>query len=205
MRRLTTRLGLLVATILCQSLASAEDAVGAGEPKVLASVGDELILERDVVPFVDQVILDFEQSKKIPVDQHDNIRKKLTEGRINHLIEIKLVMLDVRKQIPSEQFNKIKTAAGEEFERKEIPKKLRKQGLQSRDELVASTANGPMSLDNQKQSYIENAIALSWIATHTPQHPRPTTELERVRNKMAGRYYLKQLREQYPVNMLADE
>jgi hypothetical protein len=205
MRRSTIHLGLLVTTLLCQSSASAEEAVSTDEPKVVARVGDEPILEKDVVPFVDQAILEFEQKEKIPADHYDKVRNKLIEDRINHLIEIRLVLLDVRKQISSEQLDKIEAAASEEFESKEIPKKIRALGLQSRDELVAITAKGPTSLDDQKQTYIETAITLSWVGEHAKRHKRPTTEMESLRNKVALQDYLAHLREQYPVKMLTDE
>jgi hypothetical protein len=193
---------ILGATILIAGLLlgdSADELAVVNAEKVLARVGDELILEKDVSSYVDEVIS--LTSEKIPNDQTDAIRKKLAESRLNHLIDVKLAFIDAREQAPSEAMDKIKQSLADDFESKEIPRKLREKNVRSRQELEERLTKERTSLEDLKRTYIEEMISYGWVMQQVNQSKQTTNN----GTYQATRQYLAQLKLRYPVEVLGGE
>ncbi len=76
--------------------------------RVIARVGPEVIQDNEVRTYVDDLLE--RNAGKIPPQQLDKIREKLLRDRLNHLIEIKLAIVDAQRKVPRKPIQKFSRA-----------------------------------------------------------------------------------------------
>lgn len=140
---------------------AADNPYDLGGAKIIARVGPEVILASEVSGYVNDVMA--QNAAKIPAEQWAATRDKLIHDRLNHLVEIKLALIDAQRKIPEGNLPKIMESMGNDFEEKELKKKLRQMNLGSRAELDAILLERGTSLEREKQTYIEQQLAFGWV------------------------------------------
>ena len=142
--------------------------------RVIARVGSEVIQEFEVKSYVDEIVE--ANAARIPPKQLAAVREKLTRDRLNHLVEVKLCLVDAQRKIPTDAYPKIVESVSDEFEAKEVRKKLKDLKLGTRGDLEAKFREHGSSLEREKQTFIEQQIAFGWIAQQTKTKHEATHE-----------------------------
>lgn len=142
--------------------------------RVIGRVGSEVIQEFEVKSYVDEIIE--ANAARIPPKQLPLIREKLTRDRLNHLVEVKLCLVDAQRKIPTDSYPKVVESISDEFEAKEVRKKLKELKLGTRGDLEAKFREHGSSLEREKQTFIEQQIAFGWIAQQTKTKHEATHE-----------------------------
>ncbi len=142
--------------------------------RVIARVGTEVIQEIEVKAYIDDIIE--ANGSRIPPQQLEKVRQKLTRDRLNHLIELKLALVDAKRKVPEDAYPKIIEGMGEEFERHEVRRKLQQLKLQTRGDLEAKMREHGSSLEREKQAFIEQQLAFGWISQQTKTKHETTHE-----------------------------
>jgi hypothetical protein len=141
------------------------------EVQVLATVWSDPILVSDVMPYVNDVFL--ANKEQFPPEQHEKLRAMLIKQRMTKLIETKTIVNDAKRTIPKENIKNVEKTVFEAFEKKELPKMIKKANCASRAELDNKLRMVGSSVDREKQSFFETTLAQQWL-------------LEKVRPEKAG-------------------
>jgi len=128
---------------------------------IIARVGDTVVLEREVLGFVNSVIA--ENVDRIPPEKMKEVRLQLIEQRLKPLIETKLVVEDVRQHLPKKNLDALKETLKDQFAKREIKKILKRMKLNTRAELEAKLAAMGSSLDRERESFIDRTVAQTWV------------------------------------------
>lgn len=127
----------------------------------LATVGSEWILAGEVLGSVNELI---EQNKdRIPKDQLEEQRAMLVRQKLKQKIETKLIYQDARRTIPKENIPMIEEKLGEYFEKEELPGLMERSGAKSRQELEQKLQGFGTSLDRERRTFMERALAQQWV------------------------------------------
>ncbi|HEY1600584.1 MAG TPA: peptidylprolyl isomerase [Pirellulales bacterium] len=169
------------------------DLVDLDGARQIARVGPEVIQDYEVSTYVNEVLE--HNASKIPPNQLETVRNKLTRDRLNNLIEVKLALVDAQRKVPPEALPKIMQSLEQDFEGKEVKKKIAALKLKSRAELEAKMRERGSSLDRERQAFVEQQLAFGWIAQQTK------TKHEATHEDMLA-YYLQHL-EDYSFNAKA--
>jgi len=90
-------------------------------------------------------------------------RKQLVKKILPQHIELKLLYVDAKRNLPPEAIEGIRDQLGKRFEEVEISERLKKLKLNSRRELEAKLTEWGTSIEHEKQAFIERAIAQQWV------------------------------------------
>jgi hypothetical protein len=148
------------------------DALDLDGARVVARVGPELIQENEISGYVEEFMQ--ANAGKIPKNQAAQFREKLTRDRLNHLIEVKLAVVDAQRKVPPDAYPKIVEDLGGQFERSMVKKKLKEMKLNSRAELDEKLRERGTTLEREKQAFIEQQMAYGWIAQQTKSKHDPS-------------------------------
>lgn len=129
--------------------------------KVLAQVGSEVILVADVASYVNEIMQKL--ASQIPPDQVDAFRTARMQERMMQLVEVKLVMQEIRQKVPEENLTKLLTRVGDDFEANELPRALRRSKVSNRAELDGYLRSLGSSLEREKQAYVERVLTMQWV------------------------------------------
>lgn len=129
--------------------------------KVLAQVGGEVILVADVASYVNEITQKL--ADQIPPDQLDAFRTARMQERMVQLVEVKLVMQEIRQLVPEENLTKLLTRVGDDFEANELPRALRRSNVTTRAELDGYLRRLGSSLEREKQAYVERVLTMQWV------------------------------------------
>src|SRR6185437_11864277 len=108
-----------------------------------------------------------QNAARIPPQHLEKVREKLMRDRLNHLVEIKLALVDAQRKVPTDAYPKIVEGLGEEFENKEVRRKLKQLNLGTRGDLEEKMRVHGTSLEREKQAFIEQQLAFGWIGQQT--------------------------------------
>ncbi len=136
--------------------------------QVLANINSEVILYSEVAGFVNDVLIT--NADKIPPEQVEKQREMLTAMRMRQLIETKLLFADAKRTIRGkneEGWNKLVEDVGKEFEGRELKRQMKRAKAGSRAELDAMLHKMGTSVDREKRSFVERAIASQWLQQQT--------------------------------------
>jgi len=136
--------------------------------QVLATVNSEVILYSEVAGFVNDVLVS--NADKIPPEHMDQQRDVLTAMRMRQLVETKLLYADAKRTISgknAEGWDKLVQDVGKEFETRELPRQMKRAKVGSRAELDAMFAKMGTSVEREKRSFVERAIAQQWLQQQT--------------------------------------
>src|SRR5262249_18764992 len=109
---------------------------------------------------------------------------------LNHLIEIKLGLVDAQRKIPPENYPKVQESIGEQYETKEVKELLKKYNLTSRLELDERLREQGSSLEHAKRAFVEEQMAMGWVW----QQNKTKREIT---HKDLLAYYVEHLEDQY--------
>ena len=135
----------------------------------LAWVGSDVILAGEVMPAVDEIVARVPESEraKIPEAQKKALILKLLEDQI----QTKLIYLDAQRTIPAERLPEIEKRIGEYFDKEELPKRLEKAHVGSRQELDEKLRAIGTSLERTKRAYVQRTLAMQWMQQQNDSDP----------------------------------
>jgi len=128
--------------------------------QILARVGSEVILAGEVSAAVNEILQGNED--RIPPDQIETQRRKLTEEFLKQRIQIKLIHQDAKRTIPEENLGKIRERLSDEYDKTVIPQRIEAAGLGSRQELEAALARLGTSIERERRAFVERTLAQQW-------------------------------------------
>jgi parvulin-like peptidyl-prolyl isomerase len=126
----------------------------------LATVGEEWILAVEVLGMVNQVLDPYKN--KLSAAQLEEQKQLLIQQLLQDRIKTKLIYLDAKRTIPAENLPKVEAQIGDFFEKEELPAMLKRGKVGTRQELDAKLQAFGTSVDRQKRSFIEQALAQQW-------------------------------------------
>ncbi|RMG01381.1 MAG: hypothetical protein D6741_05275, partial [Planctomycetota bacterium] len=129
--------------------------------QILARVGSDVILAGEVVGAVNEILAEYEG--KVPEDVLEKQRRELTKALLQRRINAKLLYQDVKRKLPPEALDMFKQQLADEFEQREIPRRLKKLNLNSRREFERELEKIGTTLEREKQAFIEAVIAQQWL------------------------------------------
>ncbi|WP_460167808.1 peptidylprolyl isomerase [Thermostilla marina] len=137
--------------------------------QILARVGSDVILAGEIVGAVNEILSEYEG--KVPEEVLKTQRRELTKALLQRRINAKLLYQDVKRKLPPEALDMFKQQLADEFEQREIPRRLKKLNLNSRRELERELEKIGTTLEREKQAFIEAVIAQQWLQQQADASP----------------------------------
>jgi len=133
--------------------------------RVLAVVGNDVILSSEVMPDIEKWIAQVPQSElaKYSKRQLEIIKKARTAALLQGHIETKLVHQDALRTIPAEGLANIEERIGKHFDKEELPKRMEKAGVTSRHELDEKLQTIGTSVERTKKAFVNRTLAGQWL------------------------------------------
>jgi parvulin-like peptidyl-prolyl isomerase len=129
--------------------------------RILAHVGSEVILDSDVAGPVNDFMI--ANKDRIPPEQADAIREEIIKKQLKGLVQAKLVFLDAKHAIPSENWSQVEKQVAKMFEASELDKLMKRVGADSRAELDEKLRKLGTSLEHEKKAFFERELSGEWI------------------------------------------
>lgn len=127
---------------------------------IIARVGPEVILASEVLGALDEVIA--ANREQIPEEHQDQVRLQLLKQALGPLIDLRMVYLDARRNIPDEGFEQVRKRIDEDFENNQVRKMMKRLDVQTRAQLDAKLREGGSSLERQREEYVRSIVAQQW-------------------------------------------
>ncbi|MBL8825474.1 MAG: peptidylprolyl isomerase, partial [Planctomycetaceae bacterium] len=127
----------------------------------IAQVGNEFVLLVDIMSQVNDVLA--KNADRIPPNQLEQAKQFLVKQRLEQAIETKLVIADVRRNIPADKLKDIMGKIGEQFDEAEIPKALERGNFNTRAELEDDLRKYGSSIERERRAFCERMLAMSWV------------------------------------------
>ncbi|MDO4627725.1 MAG: peptidylprolyl isomerase [Planctomycetia bacterium] len=137
--------------------------------QVLAQVGSQVILSGDIVSQADRIME--ENREKIPEQYWDMQREILIRMLLNQVVERKLIYCDVIRNVPSEGIQQNLKLIDDLFEDTELPDRMKKAGVQLREDYEKILAEEGTCILKQKYLYREMVLCQQWMMKTIPQNP----------------------------------
>lgn len=133
--------------------------------KVIARVGSEVILAGEVVDGVDAALANWAagSEQKIPSEVLQQQRQQLIRRALKQLIDVRLVMAEVRRKIPKENLDGIMQKLDDQFYASEVPRMLKATGAASTAELDTLLKAQGSSIERARRSFAERVLASQWV------------------------------------------
>lgn len=136
--------------------------------KVIARVGDEVILAGDLYGQVNQFLQ--ERLKEIPPEQRDQVTPELVRERrwqliqkmLPQAIDGKLVYLDFLRSIPAERVPEIQDSLYKAFDEQQLPLLIERTNVQTAADLDRLLRSFGSSLAQQRLTFAEQLAAVQW-------------------------------------------
>jgi hypothetical protein len=143
------------------------------EARILARVGPEVILASEVLPAYRETLDRIPKSRleALPAERVELEKKALLSKLLEERIQTKLLYLEAKRSIPEEGFPELESQIAKAFEKKEIPQRIKKAGVESRRELDEKLRSIGTSLDRIKRQFIEQALASQWLHQENDRDP----------------------------------
>ncbi|HEY1786307.1 MAG TPA: M56 family metallopeptidase, partial [Pirellulales bacterium] len=133
--------------------------------EIIARVGPEVILASDVLPDANhhlQKVLNWAPQRP-PANEIERARALYMSKFLEHRIETKLVVVEGRRSLPKEAWEKIEKQFNQQFEKEYLPKLIDSEGCDSKEELDAKLRKAGSSLDALRRQAMENSFAQHWL------------------------------------------
>lgn len=131
--------------------------------QILARVGSDVVLGSEVIPLANQTLAGVKGIEKASESDIAKAREQLVKKLLPQHIELKLLYVDAKRNLPPEAIDNINQQLGKRFEEVEVSERLKKLELGSRRELEAKLNEWGTSLEHEKRAFIERAIAQQWV------------------------------------------
>ncbi len=128
--------------------------------RCLATIGPEVILLSEVLPDVERILAPYKD--QAPPEIIAEQRVKVLQKILTSMIEVKLLIVDLKSKIPKENLPKLRQQFADNFEEKELPELLKKNNVTSRADLDRALRDQGSSLSQTQQQFIERAMAATW-------------------------------------------
>ena len=127
----------------------------------LAMVGNEPILESDVIGFVNRIL---EANKdRIPPEQYASIREDVIKGQLKAFIQNKQIYLDAKNSIPAESWMSVEKQLTKAFDESELNRLMKQEDVTNRRQLEAKLRSFCSSLEREKRMFMERELATQWV------------------------------------------
>jgi len=128
--------------------------------RCLATVGPEVILLSEILPEVDKILAPYKG--KAPPEALEMQRILLIQKMLAQLIDVKLLLVDLKNKVPKDNLPKLRDQFLEPFEEKEVPILLKQYEASNRSELDQKMRAEGQSLVQYRQQFIERTMAGTW-------------------------------------------
>ena len=134
-----------------------------GAEKV-AQVGKQVILASDLNVMFNLWVEKQKKGKRpFPPEQiqkeHTNIEVLL----LKQMVEVAMVYEDILRQVPEEALKNVRDKVTEHFEKEEIPRRIKAEGLASRGELAEKLEKMGSSLEREKRTFMQEMLVQQWM------------------------------------------
>ena len=142
------------------------------EAKVIARVGDEVILAGDMLGQVNQFLhsrmqqLTPEQRSQLDPNLLNNQRWTLIRQLLPQVIDGKLVYLDFLRTIPKERLPDLQDSLYRAFDEQQLPVLIERAKVGTAADLDQQLRSFGSSLDQQRRSFAEQLAAMQWKNRH---------------------------------------
>ncbi|MBE6425952.1 MAG: hypothetical protein E7029_08215 [Planctomycetaceae bacterium] len=137
--------------------------------QVLAQVGTQVILSGDIMVNVDRLMQ--EKKEEIPEEIWDLQREMLIRLFLQQSVEAKLIFCDVLRNVPAEGIKQNFTVIDKLFEEQELPNRMKKAGIQLREDYEKLLISEGTCIQKQKYLYREMVFCQQWLMKTIPQNP----------------------------------
>ncbi len=146
--------------------------------RVLAWVGDDVILASEVMPAREEIMSRIPKSQldALSEDRLELETKALTAKILEERVQTKLLCQDAKRSIPEEGLPEIKRKIAKYFEEEELPKRIEKAGVNSRRELDEKLRAIGSSVERAKRAFIEQSLAAEWLRQQKGPEPEISHE-----------------------------
>ncbi|MEM9186661.1 MAG: peptidyl-prolyl cis-trans isomerase [Planctomycetota bacterium] len=131
------------------------------ECEVIARVNGQVVTACEVLWQVNLLLED--KLDQIPPDQLPEVKRQLLKRHLMSALDIKILYSDFRRKAPTADLNAIHENLSKTFEEKEVPKLMKRFGVENAHELPARLAEMGTSIREQQADFYQTMIARSWI------------------------------------------
>jgi hypothetical protein len=129
--------------------------------KVIARVGTEVIMAADVLPMVNEMLM--ENADKIPPDHLEEVRTHLMKQRLNKIIQTKIVLGEIHRKVPDDGYKKFESKVNDEFNNEELPKMIKRAKCKNEAEFEAMLRKTGSSIARERKGFTDNYLAMGWV------------------------------------------
>ena len=127
----------------------------------IATVGDEVVFARDVLPRIDKVLAKYRDTT--PPAEFEKQRWLFVQKSLQELIAVKRVMQDFKRTVPEDRLPVIREQIDESFEKNRLPQLLEAFKVNSRSELEAKLREEGTSIKREQDKYFESSLTRQWL------------------------------------------
>ena len=128
--------------------------------KVVATVGDQVILAGDLLGHINQLLQP--HVGQVPEATLEAKRWELMEQMLPQVVDAKLLYVDFLRTIPDEKVPEVLDNIYRQFDDIQLPKMVEKAQVQTAAELDALLRTFGSSLDSQRRTFAERLLAQEW-------------------------------------------
>jgi len=128
--------------------------------EILGRVGSEVILAKELSWGIADLRA---KNKEVPPEILERKIREVLKQRLDQKIEEELIIQHAKRNIPAENFPKVRDNVAREFETSQIPRLMKATGARSRQELEDMLRATGSSLDIQKQTFVDQVLAHEWL------------------------------------------
>lgn len=155
--------------------------------KILARVGNEVILAGDVIASVNSYLA------RNGIDPNDpqvqDQKQEFVKVRLKQLVETRIIVNEARRKIPEDGYKKAMEKFDAEFMNSIAPKMAAERKLPGVPELQAQLIKDGSSLDKEQQAFAEAVLSNSWLQQNTKVNTDVShAELVRIYQETAAKY-----------------
>lgn len=143
---------------------------------LLARVGSDVILAGELLGAANEILE--EMKDRIPPGEEQRYKQMVMKQLLRRRLEAKLIYQDAARSIPPEALQRFREELGKEFEEREIPRRLKSLGLNSRQQLEQQLQSLGSSLEQEKIAFIESVIARQWLQQQRGEKPKNVTAVD---------------------------
>jgi len=129
--------------------------------EILASVGQYVILARDIEPLVMQMLI--RRARTITRAQLPQVKDEITKEVLEQIIKQKLLYCDARNSLPEESMPNIEEQLMRRFDEFELPRLLKAAKVDTEQQLDDLLKQMGSSIEHRRTTFLEQAVAAQWV------------------------------------------
>lgn len=129
--------------------------------KIIARIGkSEVILAGDIMPRVEAFFK--EVSPRYDPAQHEQLREHIMQQVLQHLIDRKLIVQEIKKSTPPDKIAEHDKQLEEIFTKHMLPEIMKRKKVKTKEELTEMLKRGGSTFETFKREQIEDALISEW-------------------------------------------